>query len=105
MALAKCGFNHPDGWHGCESTVLAIKEQLCGVCNEPMDRIVIRVDITGPARFPVPICIPNSHTNAELHQVVIERTSWRELQSQSVQKVEEKNPPEPDTIDPEVKEN
>lgn len=96
MALAKCGYNTPTHWVGCQAPILAIKEGQCPVCNEPMAKISIRVDVTPPAPWPVPMCVPGSKSMAEVGVIELERKLWKAT--------EEKSSEDSGTIDGEVKE-
>jgi len=66
VALAKCGYGTSQGWVGCGTPVLAVKQTLCPQCNEPSVRLHLRIDHTAPVPFPVPMCIPKAATNAEV---------------------------------------
>jgi hypothetical protein len=66
LALAKCGHGTSQGWRGCGCPILAVKMVCCPVCNEPSDKLVLRMDHTPPVPFPVPVCIPGSGTTAEV---------------------------------------
>lgn len=71
-ALAKCGHGTSHGWMGCGEPMLAVKLTACPRCNEPAARMRLRVDLTPPIPFPVPLCIPGSSGNAETVYVDIE---------------------------------
>src|SRR5579871_3925694 len=72
LHLAKCGYGTPQGWNGCGSPMLAIRMLNCPTCNEPTKKLRLRVDHTGPAPYPVPLCIPGSSTGTEVIVVEIE---------------------------------
>lgn len=73
VALARCGHGTPQGWNGCGAPVLAVKYENCPTCNEPVKFLRLRSDHTPPTQFPIPICIPGSHTNAEVCEIRIQR--------------------------------
>lgn len=81
VALARCGHATAQGWNGCGCPILAVKKQNCPQCNEPAERFKLRVDHTGPAQFPVPLCIPGSVTNAEVIEVVLDFRQYLEPES------------------------
>jgi hypothetical protein len=66
VALVRCGRGDPRGWQGCGKPLLAVKMEMCPVCNEPTESMTLRVDHTPPAPYPVPLCIPGSATMAEV---------------------------------------
>lgn len=80
MALARCGYGTPTGWNGCGAPVLAIKMENCPQCNQPVRKLRFRTDYTPPAPCPVPICIPGSVSNAEVQEIVLERTGYLKTQ-------------------------
>lgn len=71
LALVKCGNGTPQGWNGCGKPILGIKMELCPICHEPSRRLVLRVDHTPPAPYPIPMCIPGSATLAEVQMVEV----------------------------------
>lgn len=87
MVLAKCGYGTPQGWNGCGAPVLSVRMENCPHCNEPVARLRLRTDHTGPARFPVPVCIPGSKSPAEIVDVILERTHYKQVEAKP--KVEE----------------
>lgn len=73
LMLAKCGYGTPQGWNGCGAPVLAVKQEACPVCNEPVVRMRFRTDHTSPTPFISPVCIPGSASLADIAEVVLER--------------------------------
>lgn len=81
LALARCGYGTPNGWNGCGTPMLALKMSSCPRCQEPIAEFRLRIDITPPTPFPVPLCIPGSKTGAESLCVVIKPNYWRETEA------------------------
>lgn len=97
LALAKCGYGTPRGWNGCGEPMLALKMELCPTCNEPIVKFSLRLDITPPCPAPVPICIPGSHSTAEVLQIEIYPQYWKTTQDELDRKAE--TPAAPEAID------
>jgi len=78
LALAKCGYGTPQGWNGCGTPLLALRMTTCPTCQEPIKRFRLRIDITTPCPFPLPLCIPGTtEGNAEHIVVEIEPDYWK----------------------------
>ena len=75
VTLAKCGYGTPHGWNGCGAPVLAVKQESCPVCNEPVVKMRFRTDHTPPTQFIIPVCIPGSVTPADVTEVNLVRNS------------------------------
>ena len=73
VTLAKCGYGTPQGWNGCGAPVLAVKQESCPVCNEPVAKMRFRTDHTPPTQFIIPLCIPGSVTHADVSEIVLTR--------------------------------
>lgn len=85
IALARCGYGTPQGWNGCGSPVLAVKMENCPTCNQPVKYLRLRTDHTPPTNFPIPICIPNSWSPADIAQIQINR-NYEAAQSENEKK-------------------
>lgn len=73
VALLKCGYGTAQGWNGCGAPVLAVKQEGCPVCNEPVAAMRFRSDHTAPTPFIIPLCIPNSVSPAECTEILLKR--------------------------------
>ena len=89
LALAKCGYGTPQGWMGCGEPMLAMKMEMCGICNEPIVKLKLRFDITPPVPYPVPICIPGSKSNAEVLQIEVHPQYWKTTEDELDKKAAE----------------
>lgn len=83
LHLAKCGYGTPTGWNGCGSPMLAIRMLNCPTCNEPTAKLRLRVDHTGTAPYPVPLCIPGSVAGHEV--IVVEIQFGHAAQTEAIE--------------------
>ena len=97
LALAKCGYGTPQGWNGCGTPLLALRMQSCPMCQEPIKELRLRVDITPPCPFPMPLCIPGTAPGVAEHlTVVIHPEYWKATEAVETAKLQEQ-PKEPVT--------
>ena len=87
VALAKCGHGTSQGWNGCGNPILAIKLVNCPFCNEPTTKIKIRIDVTPPTPYPIPLCIPGSASHAETIFVEVPLKKWKETEEAELEKM------------------
>lgn len=90
-ALAKCGHGTSQGWQGCGNPVLAVKLVNCPFCNEPTTKLKLRIDVTPPIPYPVPLCIPGSVAHAETVFIEVPLKKWRETELAELEKLAKEN--------------
>jgi hypothetical protein len=94
LALAKCGYGTPQGWNGCGTPLLALRMTTCPTCQEPIAEFRLRIDITPPCPFPMPLCIPGTAEGTAEHlMVVIKPDYWKSTEAVETAKLQQQKEP------------